>query len=181
MPWTMSSRPMPRCSATMPNGGIESQALTLMTTGIRDSPGLRWELWFPDPHSGRLLRLYKHPGSLSTSISLAAPSGDVFLGICFSTSLHHAWKCLSSMARENAMWESVSSGLLASLVLCQAKPWVWLISFFLSPYHHRLTSFPTSILKSASADKCLHINLHYQCRLSLNVGCSRNSFVLRHL
>lgn len=49
------------------------------------------ELWFPDPHPGCLLRLCKHPRSLPTSISVAALSGNVFLGICVSTFLYHAW------------------------------------------------------------------------------------------
>lgn len=87
------------------------------------------ELWFPDPHPGCLLRLYKRPGSLSTSICVAALSGDAFLGMCFSTSLYHAWK-LSSMGRTNALWEAVSSGLLASLVLC---PPMSLTYLFLCP------------------------------------------------
>lgn len=98
------------------------------------------ELWCPAPHPGSLLRLYKHPGSLSTSISVAALSGDVFLGICFSTSLYHAWK-LSSMAWENAVWEAVSSGLLASLVLRKAMSLIYLFFVPLSPQTDKLSCF----------------------------------------
>lgn len=70
------------------------------------------ELWFPDPHPGCLLRLYRHPASLSTSISVAALSGDMFLG--FSTSLYHAWNVVCPPWPGKMPWESVSSGLLAS-------------------------------------------------------------------
>lgn len=113
------------------------------------------ELWFPHSHPGCLLRLYKHPGSLSTSISVAALSGDVFLGMCFSTSLYHSWK-LSSLARANALWEAVSSGLVASLVLCQAMSLTYL---FVCP--------PTTTVGQVFLRPCLNLPVQTDASTSI--------------
>lgn len=119
------------------------------------------ELWCPDPHPGNLLRLYKYPGSSSTSISVAAlrwcVPGHMLFYIplsCLEVVLHGQGKCCvrSSELRVVSQPGSVQSHEFD------------LSLFFLFPYHPRLTSCPASIFKSASADRCLHVNLQYQWR-----------------